>query len=165
MRRFFSLPPLFHDEHGGGKGRQLAILGELPASPGAAQPERRGTTGPVDRGKENPGNVTAYEIMILLDPELGDERQEEIVRRARELVEKRGGTWQRHEPWGRRKLAYEIRHKGEAFYHLVHVDCDAETLEELNRVLRITDDVVRHMAVRRPAAATPPPRETVPAGE
>ena len=109
--------------------------------------------------------MTAYEIMILLDPELGDERQEEIVTRARQLVEKRGGTWQRHEPWGRRKLAYEIGHRGEAFYHLVHVDCDAETLEELNRVLRITDDVLRHMAVRRPAAAAPPARETVPAGE
>ena len=110
--------------------------------------------------------MSAYEIMLLLDSELADERQNEIITRARELVEKRGGTWQNHESWGRRKLAYEIRHKGEAFYHLLHVDCDAETLEELTRVLKITDDVMRHMAVRRPAAASAPPaRETVPAGK
>jgi small subunit ribosomal protein S6 len=97
--------------------------------------------------------VTAYEIMLLLDSELADERQNEIIARARQLVERRGGTWQSHEPWGRRKLAYEIRHKDEAFYHLLHVECDAETLEELTRVLKITDGVVRHMAVRRPAAS------------
>jgi small subunit ribosomal protein S6 len=107
--------------------------------------------------------VTAYEIMLLLDSELADERQSEIVSRARELVEKRGGTWQAHEPWGRRKLAYEIRHKDEAFYHLLHVDCDAETLAELARVLKITDGVVRHMAVRRPEAPARPARESVPA--
>ncbi|MGH3093492.1 MAG: 30S ribosomal protein S6, partial [Gaiellaceae bacterium] len=63
--------------------------------------------------------MTAYEIMLLLDSELADERQSEIITRARELVEKRGGTWQSDEPWGRRKLAYEIRHKDEAFYYLL----------------------------------------------
>lgn len=110
--------------------------------------------------------MTAYEIMLLLDSELAEERQNEILQRARELVEKRGGSWPNHEPWGRRKLAYEIGHKQEAFYHLIHVDCDGETLEELTRVLKITDGVVRHMAVRRLAAPPPrPPREAVPAGE
>ena len=62
--------------------------------------------------------------------------------------------------WGRRKLAYEIDKKPEAFYYLLHFDCDAETLAELTRVLKITDGVLRHMAVRRlPAAATMPARE------
>jgi small subunit ribosomal protein S6 len=111
--------------------------------------------------------MTAYEIMLLLDSELADERQDEILTRARELVERRGGTWQGQEAWGRRKLAYEIRHKPEAFYHLLHLDCDAETLEELSRVLKITDGALRHMAVRRPAGSRPlretaaPPAEAV----
>jgi small subunit ribosomal protein S6 len=104
--------------------------------------------------------------MLLLDPELADERQAEILARARDLVEKRGGTWENQEPWGRRRLAYEIDHKQEAFYHLIHLSSDAETLDELTRVLKITDGVMRHMAVRRPAAAPPrPAREAVPAGE
>jgi small subunit ribosomal protein S6 len=94
--------------------------------------------------------------MLMLDPELAEERQNEIVARARELVEKRGGAWMGHEPWGRRKLAYEIDRKGEAFYHLLHFDSDPATLDEITRVLKITDGAMRHMAVRRPSARRPP---------
>jgi small subunit ribosomal protein S6 len=104
--------------------------------------------------------VNPYEIMLLLDSELADERQAEILTRIRELVEQRGGSWQGDDAWGRRKLAYEIDKKPEAFYYLLHFDCDAETLAELTRVLKITDGVLRHMAVRRlPASATMPARE------
>ena len=104
--------------------------------------------------------MNPYEIMLLLDPELADERQNEILTRARALVEERGGAWQNQDAWGRRKLAFEIDHKGEATYHLLQFDCDAETLEELTRVLKITDGVLRHMAVRRlDAAATTSQRE------
>ena len=93
--------------------------------------------------------MNAYEIMLMLDPELGEERQNEIVSRTRELVEKRGGTWVGQESWGRRKLAYEVDRKTEGAYHLLHFDSDAATLEEVARILRITDDVMRHLAVRR----------------
>ena len=104
--------------------------------------------------------MNPYEIMLLLDAELAEERQAEILTRIRELVTTRGGTWQGDDAWGRRKLAYEIDKKPEAFYYLLHFDCDAETLAELTRVLKITDGVLRHMAVRRlPAAATMPARE------
>jgi small subunit ribosomal protein S6 len=117
--------------------------------------------------------VNPYEIMLLLDSELADERQAEILTRTRGLVEQRGGSWQGQDDWGRRKLAYEIDHKGEAFYHLLQFDCDAATLEELTRVLKITDGVLRHMAVRRLAPGAtrsarehaprePRPRESVP---
>lgn len=110
--------------------------------------------------------MNPYEIMLLLDPELADERQNEIITRARELVEQRGGAWQNQDAWGRRRLAFEIDHKGEATYHLLQFDCDAETLEELTRVLKITDGVLRHMAVRRlDAAATTSQRERPPARE
>ena len=104
--------------------------------------------------------MNPYEIMLLLDSELADERQAEILTRIRELVAQRGGSWQGDDAWGRRKLAYEIDKKPEAFYFLLHFDCDSETLAELTRVLKITDGVLRHMAVRRlPASATMPARE------
>jgi small subunit ribosomal protein S6 len=96
--------------------------------------------------------VNAYEIMLMLDPELADERQNEILARIRDLVEKRGGAWVGNETWGRRKLAYEIDKKNEGVYYLLHFDSDPATLEEVTRVLRITDDVLRHLAVRRTAA-------------
>jgi small subunit ribosomal protein S6 len=115
--------------------------------------------------------VNAYEIMLMLDPELAEERQNEIVARARELVEKGGGTWVGHEPWGRRKLAYEIEKKTEAYYHLLHFDVDPTTLAELTRILKITDGSMRLMAVKRMArrgraaqpAAAPQPVAAAPA--
>ena len=110
--------------------------------------------------------MVAYEILLMLDPELPEGRQEEIVKRARELVEGAKGKWVRHDVWGRRRLAYEIGHKGEGSYHLLNFDADAETLDELSRVLRITDGVMRHMAVARPrgaAAASAPSAQPEPA--
>ncbi len=90
-----------------------------------------------------------YEILLMLDPELPEERQGEIVTRSRELIERGGGHWRAHQPWGRRKLAYEIDRKGEGSYHLLTFDAEPETLDEISRILKITDGVMRHMATRR----------------
>ena len=111
--------------------------------------------------------MVAYEILLMLDPELAEERQDEIIKRARELVERGNGTWVGHNIWGRRRLAYEIDHKREGSYHLLNFDADPETLEELSRILRITDGVMRHLAVRRieGAAPGPPPPEPEPASQ
>ena len=116
--------------------------------------------------------MNPYEIMLMLDPELADERQAEIVSKARELVEKSAGVWHGHEPWGQRKLAYEIAKKTEAGYHLLYFDCDPATLDELTRVLKITEGSMRLLAVRRttplrPRQAAPPavPAESVHATE
>jgi len=99
--------------------------------------------------------VTEYEILLLLDPDLSEARQSEIVSRIRENVERGAGTWDGHDVWGRRKLAYEIAHKPEGFYHLLLFSSTPEVLDEITRVLRITDGVLRHMAVRRHSAPQP----------
>ena len=93
--------------------------------------------------------MNPYEILLMLDPELPDERQTEIVNRTRESIERSGGTWAAHDVWGRRKLAYEIQHKTDGAYHLLTFSAEPEALEEVSRVLKITDGVMRHMAVRR----------------
>jgi small subunit ribosomal protein S6 len=110
--------------------------------------------------------VNEYEILLLLDPDLSEGRQDEVVARTRELVQRSGGSWDLHDVWGRRKLAYEIGHKGEGTYHLLQFSCDAETLDEISRVLRIDDAVMRHMPTRRiqgsparPVAVSAPSRE------
>lgn len=110
--------------------------------------------------------MTEYEILLLLDADLDETRQSEIVGRVRELVERSGGSWDLHDVWGRRRLAYEIDHRAEGSYHLLQFTCEAETLEEVSRVLRIDDGVMRHMATRRiqgsparPVAVTAPTRE------
>ena len=105
--------------------------------------------------------MTEYEVLLLLDPELSDETQAEIVERVKTLVEKGGGTFERHDPWGRRKLAYPIDKKDDGIYHLLTFAAPTETLDELSRVLKIDDDVLRHMATRRPEGG---PAEPVAAG-
>jgi len=105
--------------------------------------------------------VTDYEILLMFDPELPEERQTEIVTRAREAIEKDGGTWDNHEPWGRRRLAYEIDHKAEGTYHLLTFAAEPATLEEISRVLKITDGVMRHLAVRRVQGGSTRPPEPI----
>ena len=106
--------------------------------------------------------MTDYEILLMLDPELPDERQSEIVTRAREAIERDGGRFEGHEPWGRRKLAFEIDHKGEGAYHLLTFAAEPATLEEISRVLKITAGVMRHLAVRRVQGASTRPPEPAP---
>jgi small subunit ribosomal protein S6 len=109
--------------------------------------------------------LTTYEILLMLDPEGADRHQDELIARVRELVERSGGAWRSHDAWGRRRLAYEIAKKPEGVYHLVVFESSAETLDEISRVLRIDDAVMRHMAVRHiegsrtsaPRDDTPPP--------
>ena len=102
-----------------------------------------------------------YEILLMLDPDAPEGRHDEILARTRELVEQGGGTWQGHEPWGRRRLAYEIDHKTDGVYHLVTFRCEPAALDETSRVLKITDGVMRHLATRRPARYTGEKREPV----
>src|SRR3954463_10818703 len=101
-----------------------------------------------DHGKGGPRGVTTYEILLMLDPEQAEARQDDIVARARDLVEKSGGAWHSHDAWGRRRLAYPIAHKEEGVYHLVVFDAEPATLEEMSRVLKIEDAVLRHRATR-----------------
>jgi small subunit ribosomal protein S6 len=106
--------------------------------------------------------VSAYEILLMLDPDVPEERQSEIVTRTRDLVERGGGTWSGQDVWGRRKLAYEIDHKPEGVYHLLTFEADPDTLAEISRVLKITDGVMRHLAVRQVAGGRPQPVAAAP---
>ena len=131
--------------------------------------------------KEVLGTVTTYEILLLLDPESAEAHQDDVIARVRQLVEKGGGTWRSHDAWGRRRLAYEIAKKPEGVYHLVVFESGAETLDEISRVLKIDDTVIRHLATKHiegsrtsappqeavaaPAAPAPAPAAAVPAVE
>ena len=111
-------------------------------------------------GREDIGTVTTYEILLMLDPEQAEARQDDVIARTRDLVEKSSGTWHSHDAWGRRRLAYPIAHKEEGVYHLVVFDAEAATLEEISRVLKIDDAVLRHMATRHIAGSrTSAPRD------
>ena len=92
--------------------------------------------------------------MLLIEPEVAEERHTEIIERTKATVTEGGGTWHGVEPWGKRKLAYEINHHADAFYYVLTFDAPVPALEEATRVLRITDGVLRYMAVAKPPAKT-----------
>jgi len=114
--------------------------------------------------KEVLGTVTTYEILLLLDPESAEAHQDDVIARVRQLVDKGGGTWRSHDAWGRRRLAYEIAKKPEGVYHLVVFESGAETLDEISRVLKIDDTVMRHLATKHiEGSRTSAPRDDTPA--
>jgi small subunit ribosomal protein S6 len=128
-------------------------------------PERRPQSGPTQTvgRKEVIGTVTTYEILLMLDPEGAEAHQDDLIARVRGLVEQNAGTWRSHDAWGRRRLAYEIAKKPEGVYHLLVFESSSETLDEVSRVLKIDDVVMRHLAVRHvEGSRTSAPRDDTP---
>ncbi|HVH52448.1 MAG TPA: 30S ribosomal protein S6 [Gaiellaceae bacterium] len=142
---------------------------QWPSLP-APSTRRSVPSGAGSRGRLRPweggelGTVSTYEILLMLDPELAEARQDELIKRVRTLVENGGGTWRSHDAWGRRRLAYEIDKKPEGVYHLVVFESSGETLDEVSRVLKIDDAVMRHLATRHiEGSRTSAPRDDTPA--
>lgn len=90
-----------------------------------------------------------YEVMYIIDPDLGEEGTAAIVEKFKSLIEA-NGTISSMEEMGKRKLAYDINYKTEGYYVLVQFTCEPAFPAELDRVLKITDGVIRSMIVVRP---------------
>jgi small subunit ribosomal protein S6 len=104
---------------------------------------------------ENPrGNTMRhYEICFLVHPDQS-EQVPAMLERYRGLIEGKGGQIHRLEDWGRRQLAYPIVKLHKAHYVLMNIECDADTLKELEGVFKFNDAVLRHLTVRRQDAVT-----------
>jgi len=103
-----------------------------------------------------------YELVYIISPESSEQEIADLHTQIEQIVQRFSGTIEKSENWGRRKLAYEIRHQGEAFYHVVTFTTTPEALAEIERVLKITDEVLRHMATRQITRRTGPAEEPVP---
>jgi len=93
-----------------------------------------------------------YEICFLVHPDQS-EQVPAMLERYRSLIEEKGGQIHRLEDWGRRQLAFSIAKLHKAHYVLMNIECDAETLAELEGIFRFNDAVLRHLTVRRQTAA------------
>ena len=92
--------------------------------------------------------MTDYEILLMLDPELPEERQSEIVTRVRESIEKDGGRWDNEDAWGRRRLAYEIKKQIEGIYAIIDIQAEPAAVAELDRQLNLNESVLRTKLIR-----------------
>ena len=91
--------------------------------------------------------INKYELMLIVNPNAEEDRQKEIVDRLRATVEKDGNIISIDE-WGKRKMAYEIKKETEGVYSVITFTATPETLAEVERVLGITDEVIRFMTLR-----------------
>ncbi len=89
-----------------------------------------------------------YEAMVVLEPGLADDAMEAVFNRVTGAITGKGGEVTHLDRWGKRRLAYEIGGHMEGFYALIKFRGTPEAAIELDRVLRITDPVMRHLIVR-----------------
>ena len=105
-----------------------------------------------------------YEMMIILDPGLEETTVQPSLEQFLTVVKTGGGSVDKVDVWGRRRLAYEIAKKPEGVYHLIVFEANAETLDEISRVLKIDDGVLRHLATKHiEGSRTSAPRDEPPA--
>lgn len=97
--------------------------------------------------------MRAYELMMITNGGLDENAVTTTVERFTKLIGDQGGTVDRVDHWGKRQFAYEIQHMNEGYYTVVDLQISPDGLNELERQLRLTDEVVRHKVVR-PAIRT-----------
>ena len=108
-----------------------------------------------------------YEVLYIVRADLDDEKVQDAVKRVNTLIQRSGGALERTNLWGKRKLAYEVKHQKEGSYVLQDFQLDPDRVPELEAGLKITEEVLRHLIVRKPekaavaVAVPPPPPEVV----
>ncbi len=103
-----------------------------------------------------------YDLTLLLSENADEDQRKKVLTDVEAAITTAGGSIERNDQWGRRPLAYEIRHQPEAEYHLLQFRAPATLIEELSHTLRITDGVMRFRVIKvrpgtPPAPSSPPP--------
>ena len=88
-----------------------------------------------------------YEIIFIVRP-LEDEPTAATIEKFSKLIVANGGTIDKEDRWGKRRLAYPIQKELEGFYVIFYVTCPPECVDECDRVMKITDEILKHMIVR-----------------
>ena len=103
--------------------------------------------GPLVRGEEV-NCLRKYEIIFILRPDLDEEKNQATIDKFKGIIENNGGEVAKLDKWGKRRLAYEINDLREGFYVVSQVKATPDIIAELDRIFKITDEVMRHMIVK-----------------
>jgi len=93
-----------------------------------------------------------YEVMIIFDAGLEEDSIRAVLDRASEALQAGGGTVVRVDRWGKRRFAYELQHRLEGYYVLLEASSEPAAMAQMDRVLTLADEVVRHKVIRLPEA-------------
>ena len=96
-----------------------------------------------------------YEVLVIFHPGLESDGVRTAADRFGSIITERGGTVSRIDMWGRRRLAYEINHVRDGTYVVFELTSEPVAMDEFDRVLSLSDEVIRHKIVRLPEAGIP----------
>ena len=97
--------------------------------------------------KEGGDFVRKYEVIFIVKP-MEEDATNAVIEKFSNLIQNNGGTIDKEDRWGKKRLAYEIKDCTEGFYCLFNVTCEPACVAECERVMKITDDVLKHMIVK-----------------
>ena len=93
--------------------------------------------------------MNKYEVVYIIDPAVEDEARKALIARFNELITGNGGSVDKVEEWGKKRLAYAIDYKTEGYYVLVNFQAEADLPKELERNLQISDSVIRYQVIKQ----------------
>jgi small subunit ribosomal protein S6 len=93
--------------------------------------------------------LSAYELMYIVKPDLDDQAVQQEIEKVGQLIQTNGGQIKKVTPWGKRRLAYTVKENREGHYVVAEFDLDQAKVQEVERVLKISDTVFRHLLVRQ----------------
>ncbi len=99
-----------------------------------------------------------YEVMIIVDADLEEETIRATVEKWLQLIESNGAERGHVDFWGKRRLAYEIKHKVDGYYVVLQARAEPQAMDELHRTLSLADEVIRHKVLRIPEKVYGPPK-------
>ena len=86
-----------------------------------------------------------YELMLLLSPDLEDDKLQAAVEKVTRAIVNAGGSLSKVSPWGKRRLAYDIKRHRDASYFLIHFDIEPSQVREIERGMLISEEILRHL--------------------
>ena len=95
--------------------------------------------------------MNKYEMTVIVSAKIEDEARNNTIEKVKEYITRFGGTVTEVDEWGKRRLAYEIQKMREGFYYFVRFEADATCPAEVERRVRIMENVIRYLCVRQDA--------------
>ena len=96
--------------------------------------------------------MNKYELAVVVSAKLDDEAKNAVIDKAKALIERFGGQITEVDDWGKKRLAYEINKMNEGFYYFIRFEAEPTAPAEIEKRMRIADNVIRYLCVRSDAA-------------
>ena len=95
--------------------------------------------------------MNKYELAVVVSVKLEDEERAATIEKVKEYITRFGGTVTDVDDWGKKKLAYEIQKMSEGYYYFIHFEADGTCPAEVEKSVRIMENVIRYLCVRQDA--------------